>query len=168
MYLEKTVKLNKKVKLKSLKQVIDQCLENKFDFSFDESFLTVSDKDFNEASFAVKDFGKELTIKSAFLEFDDNGIVDSETYDLGKRVVISSVFSIFFTGFPKLTEAQKTPTPIPPPPTILNKMDVGEAHDRYDFKYLENNTLEVGCSTFNRKQMKKIFNFLGECLDIKN
>lgn len=169
MYLDKTIKLNKKVKLKSLKQVLDKCLESKFDFCFDENFLTVSDKDFNEISFKVKEFGEEVTVKSAVLEFHDDGKIMSEFYDI-KKENVPPAFGVFFTNFPKLTKEQKTPLPTPPPPAVLNELIKGEGHLFYDFKYLDNGTVEVGCHTFNKKQVKKIFNFLGECLgyDVEN
>lgn len=166
MYQEKTVKVNKKAKLKSLKQIVDICLKRGIEFNFLGKDGLEIDLGYDTTTFTSKHFGKDFLIKSAELSFSD-GKIDDVTYYTNKMTLHGDL-SLFFTGFPKLSKKDKT-APIPPPePKIIVSLAAGKGHSNYDMNFLDNGVLKVGCNEFTLKQIKTIHEFLGDCLDKSN
>lgn len=164
---EKTVKINKKAKLKSLKQVIDICIKTgrSFEFSGDGSDLTIYTDEGNEVIFKPKHFGKEHSIKYAELDFcEDSGDLMGIVYHT-KDNDFPKEFAQFFTNFPKLSKSDKQATELPPGPEVLATLPAGAGHNHHDIKHLDNDTIVVGCNSFNMEQADNIFKFLGGVLD---
>ncbi len=169
MFSEKTIQLNKKVKLKSMKQVVDICLKKGFNFEFINNILTVEFNDdygyTHESSVLnVKNFGKKLVIDSALIDFDDDGSVISTSFFIGESS-FPAIYGVFFENFPRLTKAQKSPPITALPPAIVASLLSGDdTHPNLDLEYLEDGTLNMGFLNLDKKQMLNIFIFLSECL----
>lgn len=166
MYEEKTVKINKSAKLKSLKQIIDLCLKNNMLVEgIDKDGITIENPDgYESVTLPTKLFGKNVSIKYVELEFNDDGEVVDEKYHT-KSLSLPKEFGVFFTSFPKLTAEQQTPPPLPPELTVVDTLSSSDNGLNYDLELREDNTVKVGCgSVLNREQQLNVYNFLGKCL----
>lgn len=162
-YNHKKIKWNKKVKLKSLKQIMDICLEKKMQFSVDEKGnITVTDSHLNDVTFKKRQFSKDILIDEVHMDFGYMSKTKKPTYITfwTKDSVFEKSFSVFFNRFPKLSKDDLAVPVIPPPPKVINTLPAGEGHSIYEMKKLDDGTLEVGCNKFTKKQLKNIKEFL--------
>lgn len=163
-YEEKEIKIGKKTKMKSLKQVIDICLKDKRSFEVCDRGITILTDDCNDEFFRFEEFGKSYTVAYATLDFDLDGDVCSEVYYLKNGGNFPIEFSKFFTKFPKLPKSSKKPNPLPPEPDALATLPKGEGLEYNDIKHLDDNTVVAGCQVLNMKQVENIFKFFGGVL----
>lgn len=161
---EKTVKINRKTKLKTLKQVINLCLKAGRRFETNDKSLTIETNEGYEVTFKFSDFGKNHTVKYAQLDYcEDSGQILSIVY-YTKDNDFPPEFTQFFSKFPKLTKKQLAAVKLPPKPEKVITLPAGDGHKHYDMNYLDNGTVVVGCNTFDLDQVANIYNFLGNVL----
>lgn len=163
-YNQKTVKLSKKAKVKSLNNIIKLLIENKYTFNVDQVEISIESKREMYGyclTIPVNKCGKEIKIKEAEIEYDFGfkGKVDSIHYNSSK-MEIEQEFSFLFTGLPKLTKEQLEQPQPPPQPKVVAELAAGNGHDIYSMNMHDDGTLKVGCSKFSKKQVKNIKEFL--------
>lgn len=161
---EKTVKINRKTKLKTLKQVINLCLKDGRRFETYDKSITIESDEGNDVTFKFSDFGKNHTVKYAELDYhEDTGEVLSIVYHT-KDNDFPPEFIKFFSKFPKLTKKQLAPVDLPPKPEKSITLPAGDGHKHYDINYLDNGKVVVGYLEFDLDQVANIYNFLGSVL----
>lgn len=169
----KEVRLNNKVKLKSMKQIIELCLQNNINIESITKDGISLDVDSNYSSTEIliptKFFGNSLTIKSANFEFDtETGEVENVEFTTSggkKSFTFPQSFSIFFSSFPKLTSEQSAPILVKPPLEVVDTLSFTESGLSSGIELREDGTMKTSYdSVITKEQQLNLFNFLGKAL----